>query len=158
MTEEVIGWAQSLPPYLKYVVLTFVPWVELRGAVPLAVQQGERLYMPLILLTNIVIFWPTYYGLEWLYERLPEGGWIHRKLERIREKAHPLVEKYGVLGLAVFVAIPLPGTGAYSGSAASWLLDMDMRHAFLAVSLGVLGAFCVMWGVSEAVAAGFSLF
>lgn len=157
MTDAVIEWAQALPPYLKYVVLTLVPWVELRGAVPLAVQQAERLYLPLILLANAAIFWPTYYGLEWLYERLPEGGWVHRRLERIRAKAHPLVEKYGVLGLAVFVAVPLPGTGAYSGSAAAWLLDMDVRHAFLAVSLGVLGAFLAVWGMSEAVAAGFRL-
>ncbi len=157
MSEAVIEWAGSLPDYLKYVVLTFVPWVELRGAVPLAVQQGERVYLPLVLLTNLLIFWPTYYGLEWVYERFPEGGWIHRKLERIRHKAHPLVERYGVLGLAVFVAIPLPGTGAYSGSAASWLLDMDVRHAFLAVCLGVLGAFGIVWALSEAVAAGVHL-
>ena len=93
-----------------------------------------------------------------LYELIPENTWVHRKLERIRHKAHPLVEKYGVLGLAVFVSIPLPGTGAYSGSAAAWLLDMDWRRAFLAVSLGVLIAFFVVWGLSEAVAAGIGAF
>ncbi len=152
-----IEWASDLPPFLKYVVLTFVPWVELRGAVPLAVQQGERIYLPLVLLTNVAIFWPTYFGLEWLYVHIPEGSWVHRKLEGIRTKAHPLVEKYGVLGLAIFVAIPLPGTGAYSGSAAGWLLDMPPRRAFLAVSLGVLGAFAIVWALSEAIAAGVSL-
>ncbi|MBA4370215.1 MAG: hypothetical protein C0418_01375 [Coriobacteriaceae bacterium] len=158
VTESVVAWAQSLPPVLKYVVLTLVPWVELRGAIPLAIQQGERLYLPVILLSNTLIFWPTYYGLEWLYRFIPEGAWLHRKLERIREKAHPLVEKYGMLGLAVFVAIPLPGTGAYSGSCAGWLLDLDPRHAFLAVTLGVVGAFLIVWGATELVAAGFALF
>lgn len=148
----------SLPPYLKYVVMTILPWIELRGAIPWAIQQGDRLYLPLILLANLAIYWPGYYFLEFMYERLPEGGWVHRKLEGIRAKAHPLVEKYGVLGLAVFVAIPLPGTGAYSGTAAAWLLDMNPKKGFLAVSLGVLGAFLIVWGVSELVAAGISLF
>lgn len=153
--EEFLG---SLPPYLKYIVMTIVPWIELRGAIPWAIQQGERLYLPLILLANLAIYWPGYYFLEFMYERFPEGGWVHRKLEGIRVKAHSLVEKYGFLGLAVFVAIPLPGTGAYSGTAAAWLLDMDKRKGFFAVSLGVFGAFLIVWGVTELVAAGFSLF
>lgn len=146
----------GLPPYLKYVVLTFVPWVELRGAVPWAVQQGDRLYLPLIAITNMLIFFPTYFGLEFVYHLIPEDTWLHRKLEAIRTKAHPLVEKYGLVGLAVFIAIPLPGTGAYSGSAAAWLLDMEWHRAFLAVVLGVLVAFGIVWGVSEAAVAGFS--
>lgn len=149
---------QQLPPYLKYVVMTVVPWIELRGAIPWAIQQGDRLYLPLIWLANLAIFWPGYYFLEFMYERFPEGGWVHRKLEGIREKAHPLVEKYGMLGLAVFVAIPMPGTGAYSGTAAAWLLDMDKKRAFIAVSLGVTAAFFLVWGVSELVAAGVRLF
>ena len=153
-----LDFISQLPPYVKYVVLTMLPWIELRGAIPLAIQQGERLYLPLILITNCLVFFPTYFILEWIYELIPEGSWVHRKLEHIRAKAHPLVERYGVLGLAVFVAIPLPGTGAYSGSVAAWLFDLEWHKAFLAVSLGVLGAFCIVWGASEAVAAGFRLF
>lgn len=148
----------GLPAWLKYIVVTILPWIELRGAIPLAFQQGEQLYLPLILLSNLAIFWPGYYFLEIMYHRFPEGGWVHRKLEAIRVKAHPLVEKYGVIGLAVFVAIPLPGTGAYSGTAASWLLKMEPKKAFLAVSLGVVGAFLIVWAATAAVAAGFKLF
>ena len=152
-----IEFLQGLPPYLKYVALTLVPWVELRGAIPLAFQQSEQLYLPLILITNAVIFVPTFWGLELLYELLPEGGWIHRKLESIRAKAHPLVEKYGFWGLAVFVAIPLPGTGAYSGSVAAWMLDMDWRKGWASVAVGVLGAFLLVWALSALVANGISL-
>jgi uncharacterized membrane protein len=158
VSETVIEWAQQLPPYLKYIVLTFVPWVELRGAVPLAVQQGEQLYIPLIFIVNWLIFFPVYFLAEWLYELFPEGSWLHRKLERIREKAHPKVEKYGVFGLALFVGIPLPGTGAYSGSLAAWLLDVEWHKAFIGVGLGVALALAIMWGGSELVAAGFRLF
>lgn len=153
-----LEFAQNLPPYLKYVVLTMVPWVELRGSIPLAVQQDERLYLPLILITNMLVFLPTYFILGWVYHLIPEGTWLHRKLESVRHKARPLVEKYGVIGLAVFVAIPLPGTGAYAGSAAAWLLDMSWKKAFFSVAIGVFGAFLIVWGVSEAVAGGFRFF
>ena len=148
----------GLPAWLKYLVITLIPWIELRGAVPLAFQQGEQLYLPLILLSNLAIFWPGYYFLELVYHRIPECSWLHRKLEGIRVKAEPLVEKYGFLGLAVFVAIPLPGTGAYSGTAAAWLLKMNPKRAFLAVSLGVFGAFLIITALSASVTAGFKLF
>ena len=148
----------GLPPYVKYIVLTMVPWIELRGAVPWAVQQGDQLYLPLILIANCLVFFPAYFILGWVYHLIPENTWLHRKLESARAKAHPLVERYGVLGLAVFVAVPLPGTGAYSGSVAAWLLGMDWHKALLAVVIGVTGALCIVWAASEAIAAGFTLF
>ncbi len=147
----------SLPPWLKYVVLTWIPWIEARAAVPLAVQQDERLYLPLILIANLAIFWPGFAFLSFVYDHLPAGGWVHRRLEGIRAKAHPLVERYGVIGLAIFVAIPLPGTGAYSGTAAAWLLGLEPKRAFLAVSIGVVGAFLIVLAVTELVAAGVQL-
>jgi uncharacterized membrane protein len=153
--EELVA---GLPPYLKYVVLTLTPWVELRGAVPWAVQQGDRIYLPIILITNILVFFPVYFITEWVYERIPEGSWLHRKLESIRQKAHPKVEKYGVFGLALFVGLPVPGTGAYSGSLASWLLDMEWHRALLGVALGVLLAFGIVWAISEAGVRAFGLF
>lgn len=147
----------SLPAWLKYAVVTVIPWIELRGAVPMAIASNERVYLPLVLLANLAIFWPSYYFLEFIYERLPEGGWWHRRLEKIRIKAHPLVERYGMIGLALFVAVPLPGTGAYSGTAAAWLLDLEPKRAFAAVSIGVAIAFAVVWGLSELAAAGVKL-
>ncbi len=147
----------NLPPFVKYVVVTFIPWIELRGAVPLAVGQGEQIYIPLIVLTNMAIFFPTYFILEWIYEHIPVGSWLHRKLESVRTKAHPLVEKYGFWGLALFVGIPLPGTGAYSGSCAAWLLDMDWRRSFGAVAIGVLLALAIVWSLSAGVVAGLKL-
>jgi uncharacterized membrane protein len=149
---------QGLPPYISYVALTWVPWIELRGSLTLAVARGDYAYLVLILLANLAIYWPGYYFLELVYHRIPEGSWVHRKLESVRAKAHPLVEKYGVLGLAVFVAIPLPGTGAYAGTAAAWLLGMDKRKGFLAVSLGVVGAFLIVWAATEMVKAGLIAF
>ncbi len=148
----------GLPPYVKYVVVAMVPWIELRGAIPWAIQQADRAYLPLILIANVLVFFPTYFILSWVYRHIPENSWLHRKLEKARAKAHPLVAKYGLLGLALFVAIPLPGTGAYSGTAAAWLLGMEWHRAFAAVAIGVTIAFGVVWGLSEAVARGLNLF
>jgi uncharacterized membrane protein len=148
---------QQLPPYLKYVVLTWMPWIELRAAIPWAYQQGEQVYLPIIFLANLAIYWPGYLFLQLVYHRIPEGTWVHRKLEGVRAKAHPMVEKYGMLGLAIFVAIPLPGTGAYSGTAAAWLLGMDKWKGFWAVSLGVVGMFVIVWAATAGVVAGIKL-
>ncbi|GAB4277401.1 MAG: small multi-drug export protein [Coriobacteriia bacterium] len=147
----------QLPPYAKYVAMTLVPWIELRGAVPWAVQQGDQAFLPLILVTNWLIFFPTYFFLEWFYEHIPEGSWLHRKLERVREKARPRIERFGVLGLALFVAVPLPGTGAYSGTVAAWMLGMGWKKALLGVVVGVTLAFGAVWAMSEAAVAGLTL-
>jgi uncharacterized membrane protein len=153
-----IDYLQQLPPYLKYMALTIIPWIELRAAIPLAYGAGEQAYLPFILIANLAIYWPGWWFLQLVYHRIPEGTWIHRKLERVREKAHPMVEKYGFWGLAIFVAIPLPGTGAYSGTAAAWLLGMDPWKGFWSVTAGVFGMFAVVWGATELVAAGIKLF
>lgn len=144
----------GLPEWLKYVFVSWIPTIELRAAIPWAVAADETVYLPIILLASLAIFWPGFYFLEFVYKRFPQEGWLHRKFEKIRAKAHPLVEKYGFIGLAVFVAIPLPGTGAYAGTAAAWLLNMEPKRAFLAVSLGVTSAFLIVWGLSELVGFG----
>jgi len=54
--------------------------------------------------------------------------------------------------------VPLPGTGAYAGSAAAWLLDIEWHRAFAGVAIGVTIAWGIVWAVSEAVARGISLF
>jgi uncharacterized membrane protein len=144
----------GLPEWLKYVFVSWIPTIELRAAIPWAVAAGEQVYLPIIYLASLAIFWPGFYFLEFVYERFPEGGWLHRKFEKIRAKAHPLVEKYGFVGLAIFVAVPLPGTGAYAGTAAAWLLDMEPKRAFVAVSIGVTSAFLIVWALSELVGFG----
>lgn len=152
------GFLSGLPEWLKYVFVSWIPTIELRAAVPWAVAADERVYLPLILLASIAIFWPGYYFLEFMYERFPKDGWVHRKLEHVRQKAHPLVEKYGFWGLAAFVAVPLPGTGAYAGTAAAWLLGVDAKKAFIAVTAGCVGMFLVVWAATEMVVAGVKLF
>jgi len=62
---------------------------------------------------------------------------FNRFLKNVHRKTHKKVEKYGFIGLTLFVMIPLPITGAYTGTVAAWLFGMKKTNAFLAVSLGV---------------------
>jgi uncharacterized membrane protein len=61
-------------------------------------------------------------------------------LVRVRRKGEPTVRKYGLLGLLLFVAVPLPITGAYTGTVLSWLLAMEWKRSFIAVGIGVVCA------------------
>ena len=70
-----------------------------------------------------------------LYKRL-----FDKFIIKTREKVGNKIEKYGFWGLMIFVMIPLPVTGAYSGSFAAWLFNIPKKKAFLAVSLGVIMA------------------
>ncbi len=75
-------------------------------------------------------------------------AWIHklytRIVERPRKKIHEAVERYGTLGIAMFIGIPLPGTGTYSAAIGSYLLDLGYKRFFIANVFGVLIAGTLM--------------
>jgi uncharacterized membrane protein len=74
-------------------------------------------------------------------------GFFDRFIERARVKLHRGVEKWGWLGVAAFVAIPLPITGAWTGTLGAWILGLNKRRTLLAVILGVAGAGAVVTAV-----------
>lgn len=123
--------------------VTLVPWIELRGAIPLGVAMG---YHPLVIFAvsvaaNCLVIVPGFVALDLLYARwLGRVPWVRRQVERVRAQGGRYVERYELLGLALFVAVPLPGTGAYSGTLLAWLLGLDRRRAGVAIAAGVVGA------------------
>ncbi|MCK9356091.1 MAG: small multi-drug export protein [Dehalococcoidia bacterium] len=128
---------------LLVILATVTPVSELRGAIPLGIGLGldPVLTFAVAVITNAVLFLPTRFVLEFFYSsvlrRLPR---FDRYLLGVRKRGQPVVEKYGLLGLALFVAVPLPLTGAYTGTILSWLLAMEWKRSFIAVVLGVLVA------------------
>ncbi|MCD6215790.1 MAG: ligand-binding protein SH3 [Candidatus Aenigmatarchaeota archaeon] len=119
---------------------TILPWIELRGAIPLAVASSFESYVPLIILVNILLFFPVWIGLEIFYKHLNRWSFIRRIVNRIHDKGKRYVNNYGPIGIAIFVAIPLPGSGVYSGTLLAWLLGLEWKKSFIACSLGVLTA------------------
>ena len=78
------------------------------------------------------------------------ANWLDQKVEKHKGQ----IEKFGYLGIVLFVGIPLPGTGAWTGTLAASILDMDFKSTTIAVMLGVLLAGVIMMVVSFL---GFSL-
>ena len=126
---------------LLVLLVTWSPVAELRGGIPLGLSLGLDPILTLVIaiVANSILFLPVFVLLELLYKKfLYKVKIFNSYLEWIRQKKKPWVDKYGFLGLTLFVAIPLPTSGVYTGTTLSWLLGMDWKRAYLAVGLGVL--------------------
>ncbi len=125
--------------------MAMVPVVELRGAIPAGIAAGlppaaafaaavlgNLVPVPFIILLSRRVF-------DRLRRTRTLGPWILR-IERRTHLKGRIVRKYRLMGLVIFVAIPLPGTGAWTGALIAALLDIRLRHALPALLAGVLAA------------------
>lgn len=140
-------------------LLTLVPWIELRGSIPLGLAAGLDPLLVLVaaILLNIALFFPLWIALGLLYERTAHWR-IVRWVTRHALKRRADVERWGIPGLAIFVAIPLPFTGVWTATILAWLLRMPARPAFAAIALGVVGAAAIVFAASMGVLAGIKIF
>ena len=139
-------------------VISLMPILELRGCllapallgldpIPSYIISiiGNILPIPFILLLINKI-------LEWMRKSKHFSGianWLDKKVEKNKGQ----IEKYGYLGIVIFVGIPLPGTGAWTGSLIASVLEMDRKKTFIAVLLGVIIASIIMMILSFGVVA-----
>jgi len=128
----------------QVLLATVLPISELRGGMWLGIvtyRLDPLLIFSIAVIANILVFFPVFFVLRLFYDkflfRVPLFG---RYLDGLRKRGKPMVDKYGFWGLFLFVAVPLPLTGAYTGTILAWLLDMDWKKAFPAVALGVVVA------------------
>jgi len=122
---------------------TVSPISELRGGIPLGISLGLDPWLTFFIavVANALIFFPVFFALRLFYDKLLcRIQLFNRYLESLRKRGKPKVDKYGFWGLALFVAVPLPLTGAYTGTILAWLLGMDWKKAFPAIGLGVVVA------------------
>jgi uncharacterized membrane protein len=126
--------------------LAFLPISELRGAIPFALAQGipwYTAYLYAVALNALVapVCWLFLSTLHRLFLRAAwYRGFFNRFVERARGKLQGGVEKWGWLAVAVFVAVPLPFTGAWTGTLGAWVLGLRKDRTLLAVVLGVICA------------------
>ena len=143
--------------YLSVFGMAALPVLELRGAVPYGVAMdlplpavltvsilGNLLPVPFIILFIRQI-------LAWMKSKSRRLRGIAEKLEARAQAKGDILVKYETLGLFILVAIPLPGTGAWTGSLVAALFDLRMKHALPAIFLGVLTAGLIMSVVSYGV-------
>ncbi|MBS3133374.1 small multi-drug export protein [Candidatus Woesearchaeota archaeon] len=132
--------------FITTILLSMLPVSELRGAIPYGIIYGLNPVLVFItaVVSNILVIPIIFVFLNYIHNHLMRikiyEGMFGRFIERVRRKAHPRILKYGYLGLTLFVAVPLPVTGAYTGTLAAWLFGMERKKAFLALSLGVVMA------------------
>ena len=128
------------------ILVSMIPVVELRGGIPFGVAAGLPVWAAflaavignLIPVPFIIVYIRRIF--QWMRRRLPRLDGLVDALERKAHLKGKRVNKYKYLGLALFVAIPLPGTGAWTGSLAAAFLDMPLRRALPSVIAGVLTA------------------
>ena len=148
--------------FLWVTLVSMVPVIELRAAIPIgcglglpwwqnyiAAVVGNMIPVPFIVLFIRRIF--AFIRAHW--SKL--NGLLDR-LESRAEKKMDTVRKFEVLGLLIFVAIPLPGTGAWTGALIAALLDIRIRRAVPTILLGVLIAGAIVTAVSYGVKLGVS--
>ncbi len=139
---------------LESIGISMLPIAELRGGIPYALLHGVNPYVAyfVCVLANCIAFPIVYFFLNTFHTRLIKLEWYQQLFERFvsrtRKKVGKSIEKWGFWGLMVFVMIPLPVTGAYTGSFAAWLFNFKKRQAFMAIALGVFIAGIIVSAIS----------
>lgn len=128
---------------LGTLLLSVLPISELRGAIPFAYFNGVPLYAAALIsgFANACIPLFGFAFLETVNKLLLKipfyKNFFERTVEKARAKVGEKVSKYGLLGLMLFVAIPLPITGAWTGTLGAWVMGLDRKKSILFIVLGV---------------------
>ncbi|NCU25378.1 ligand-binding protein SH3 [Candidatus Nomurabacteria bacterium] len=143
LQEKILELLRGLPDELVVMIISMIPVIEVRGAIPIAMTlyKMQPLYAALISVFASMLPVPIILlAITKVLAYLKTTKMFHRfavKLEsKSGSKRAESIHKYGALGLIVFVGIPLPGTGVWSGSLIAALLGIKFKWAFLAVLAG----------------------
>ncbi|NLW22191.1 MAG: small multi-drug export protein [Tissierellia bacterium] len=158
-----LGLIEEVKREILVIVMAAMPISELRGAIPLGISLGlspihstiisiigNMAIVPILLkILNPVM---NYFEKTVLFSKFI--SWVKR---RTLKKTRDTIRKYSVWGLFLFVAIPIPTTGAWTGCVAATLLKMDYKKALLVILSGVLVAGIIVYTVSYSIVANISL-
>ena len=153
MIEIIESYFAGINKALAVFIVSMMPVVELRGAIPFGVSLGmdwREVYFISVLgnmlpVPFIILFFRP---LIEYFEKTKLFGKIASKLRRRTNSKIEGLNKYKMLGLFLFVAVPLPGTGAWTGAAIAGLLKMRIKHSFFPIFGGVVVAGILMMGIS----------
>jgi len=155
MLEQVVNTLTDFNKEVAVLTLAALPVSELRGAIPLGLAMGFAPVkaLTLSLIGNLLPVIPLLFLLQPVARILRHIKFFEHFFDwlfaRTRKRA-ALIEKFEALGLILFVAIPLPVTGAWTGCVAATLFKVRFRYAFLSICLGVLIAASIVLGLSMA--------
>lgn len=148
---------------LKGVILSVLPISELRGGIPVAVASGVGL-LPAFLscvMANILVIIPIFFFLDYVHTYLMKIKLYNKLftlyLERVRKRVEVKFaqQTWEYFVLFLFVAIPFPSTGAYTGCLIAWFFEMDRKRSFVTIASGVVVAGIVVTAVVSVASLGF---
>ena len=132
-------------PILVMILLTLTPALELRASIPYAILATETpLYLLLIIIivTNIVLGILIYEILRTVVHAMRKLTWFEKIFTKFvnkpQKKIQKAVDKWGELGVALFVGIPLPGSGVVTGAIGAYVIGLERKKFYLGVLFGVL--------------------
>jgi len=132
-------------------ILTVLPFIELRGGLPVIVEYATRNglsiwpYFVIVLILNILVILLIFMFFDLLHKIFMRLQWYRKvigkilsRLQKRMDKVQKRMDSWGYLALMLFVAVPLPVTGAWSGSLIAWALGLDRWKSFLAIAAGIV--------------------
>ncbi len=169
MTESIANWMNEalsgfLPPELIVFIVSMIPILELRGGMIIASLYGFNLFkaFAICILGNLIpipfILWLITPIFTWMRGRKIFRPMVEKLEAKATGKKSDQIRKASFWGLLVFVGIPLPGTGAWTGCLIAALLNLDKKQSWLAATLGVLMASVIMAIISYGIPALIDLF
>ena len=136
-----------LSAILVGMLLSLLPVIELRGGIPITISQGVNPILALLFcsIANIIIIPLIFLFLDHAHKYFLNFRTYRntfnvflKKIRIKKERVEKNYQTYGMIALTLFVAIPLPITGAWTGTFIAWLLNLNKKKSFLAISLGVI--------------------
>ena len=149
----------NLSEIIKIFLTSLTPIGELRASIPLGISV-YNLPVWLVFIVSVIGNTIPPIFILWLFPKISDWLMEHSKLmnrfltwlfERTRKKAHDKIEKYGDLALIIFVGIPLPNTGAWTGALAAWLFGIPMKKAMPNIFYGVIIAGIIVTAITKGI-------
>ncbi len=163
MGDVLLGWLSGIPSEIQMMVLSAFPLTELRGSIPIAFLNDQwiwswwKIYLLAVagnMLPVPFILWFLGPVSRFLSRWKFFDKFFNGLFERARRRAGTKIEKYEALGLTLFVAIPLPVTGAWTGCVVAFLFGIPKRLAIPSIALGVAIAGAVVTLIMSGALAG----
>jgi uncharacterized membrane protein len=136
---------------LLLILITLIPALELRASIPFGILSTNLHWTTVFIIcviTNIILGPAVYVILDkfiHIFLKIRIFDRVYSKyIEKTQKKIHPAIEKYGILGLAIFIGIPLPGSGSYTGALAAYILGMKIKRFIIANIIGVIIAAAII--------------
>ncbi len=132
---------------IKAAILSFLPISELRGGIPLALSFKVNFVLAFLVcvFANLLVIPFVFFFMDYFHKHFIRLGFYERFFNRYIERNRKKIEnkigtRWEFWSLMLFVLLPLPMTGAWSGTILAWFFNVKRSRAYLAISLGVIGA------------------